>query len=122
MEFGVLAVLALGIGGFSLFVGYNKALAPLEVLRQHSAWTIHLPVMLGRMIGWAELLAASLLLAGLVNRPLARAGFWAALYITANHTAAAGFHVANSETNTYAQSVVMITLCAVMSWLYSRRA
>lgn len=122
MEFVALAVLAVALGGFSLFVGYNKALAPMEVLREHSAWTIHLPVLLGRAVGWAELLAASLLLGGLIFRPLARAGFWSALWITANHVAAAGFHIAHGETHTYGQSAVTITLCLVMCWLYQRRA
>ena len=122
VEFGALTALSVVIGGFSLFVGYNKALAPLAELREHSAWTIHLPVLLGRAVGWTELLAASLLLLGLAFRPLARAGFWSACWITANHVAAAGFHIAHSETQTYSQSAVMITLCLVMTLLYWRRS
>jgi len=122
LEFGALVLLALALGGFSLFVGYNKALAPLALLREHSAWTIHLPEMLGRAVGWAELLGACVLLAGLIYRPLARAGFWAACWITANHVAAAGIHIAHGETHTYGQSAVTITLCLLMCWLYRRRA
>lgn len=35
--FIALVVIAGALGAFSLFVGYNKALAPMVVLRDHSA-------------------------------------------------------------------------------------
>lgn len=117
----VLALLVLLLGGFSLFVGYNKALAPLEVLREHSAWTVHLPELLGRMVGWVELAAAALLFAGLVVRRLALAGFVSAIWITLNHMVAAVVHVIFEEWHTLTQSVVVITLCLVMTALYRIR-
>jgi len=122
LAFAVLILLALLLGGFSLFVGYNKALAPIEVLREHSAWTIHLPVLLGRFIGWAELLAATLLIGGLGIRHLARAGYFSAIWITLNHMVAAVVHVMHEEWHTLTQSAVVITLCLVMVALYRIRA
>ncbi len=47
----LLALLVLVVGGFSLFVGYHKTFSPIEILAQNSAWTVHLPVWLGRMVG-----------------------------------------------------------------------
>lgn len=119
--FAVLIALCLLLGGFSLFVGWNKAFAPLAVLREHSAWTYHLPVVLGRAIGCAELVAAALLLLGLPLRRLARAGYLAAIWITFNHVAAAIVHVIFAEWHTLTQSAIVIALCLVMVALYRRR-
>ncbi len=118
----ILVILALVLGGFSLFVGYHKSFSPLEELRQHSAWTVHLPVLLGRLIGWAELAAATLLIAGLAIPRLARAGYYAAIWITLNHIAAAIVHVSQEEWHTLTQSAVVITLCLLMVALYRRHA
>lgn len=120
--FALLAVLALLLGGFSAFVGWNKAFAPLDVLREHSAWTIHLPVWLGRMVGWLEMSAVVALFASLALPRFARWGLWAAIWITLNHAVAALFHIAHAEWHTLPQSAVMITLCLVLAWLCRRRA
>lgn len=120
--FVVLALLTLLIGGFSLFVGYHKALSPLATLAQNSAWTVHLPVWLGRAVGWAELAAAVTLFAGLPLRRFARAGYFAAIWITLNHAVAAVIHVIHEEWHTLTQSAVVITLCLAMVALYRRRA
>lgn len=122
LQFALLVVLAFLLGSFSLFVGWNKAFAPLEVLREHSAWTYHLPVILGRAIGWAELLAATMLLLGLPLRRFARAGSLAAVWITINHVIAAVVHVMHEEWHTLTQSAVVIAMCLVMVALYRRRA
>lgn len=120
--FAVLAVIVIVLGGFSLFVGYNKALSPLEVLREHSAWTYHLPVLLGRAIGWVEIAAAAVLILGLGMRPLRPWGVWAAVWITFNHAIAAVVHVIFEEWHTLTQSAVVLVLCGVMIWLYRRLA
>lgn len=117
-----LILLAVALGGFSAFVGWNKAFAPLEVLAEHSAWTYHLPQVLGRMLGWLEMIAVGVLLLGLVVAPLARWGLWAAVWIALNHAVAAVVHVFHAEWHTLPQSAVMITLCLVLVALYRRRA
>jgi hypothetical protein len=120
--YAVLAVIVIVLGGFSLFVGYNKALSPLEVLREHSAWTYHLPVLLGRAIGWVEIAAAAVLILGLGLRSLRPWGVWAAIWITLNHAVAAVLHVLFEEWHTLTQSAVVLVLCGVMIWLYRRLA
>lgn len=114
INYMALLPLALAIAGFSLFVGYNKALAPLAVLTQHSAWTIHLPVLLGRALGWLELLAATTLILSLAIPRLARAGLWAAIWITLNHSVAAVVHVQAKEWHALPQSAVVIPLCLIL--------
>lgn len=120
--FAFLAVIVVVLGGFSLFVGYNKALSPLEVLREHSAWTYHLPVLLGRLIGWVEIVAAVVLILGLGVSHLRRWGVWAAVWITLNHAVAAVVHVMFKEWHTLTQSAVVLVLCCAMIALYRRLA
>ncbi|HQS68061.1 MAG: hypothetical protein B7Y36_08915 [Novosphingobium sp. 28-62-57] len=122
VERSALVLLALPIAAFSLFVGYNKAFAPIEVLTEHLAWTIHLPVFLGKAIGGLELVAASVLLASLVVRALRRAGFYAAAWIVLNHGVAALVHIGAREWSTLTQSAVVIPLCMILAWLCWRRA
>ncbi|MEZ5742437.1 MAG: DoxX family protein [Sphingomonadaceae bacterium] len=117
-----LVLLSLLLGAFSAFVGWNKAFAPLDVLREHSAWTIHLPIWLGRVVGWLEMLAVAMLFAALAMPRLARFGLLAAAWITINHSVAAIFHVVNAEWHTLTQSAVLIPLCFAMTGLWWRRA
>ena len=116
-----LVILALPIAAFSLFVGFNKAFAPMEVLVEHLAWTIHLPVLVGKAVGWLEMLAASLLLLSLAASRLRRAGFYAAAWITLNHAVAALVHVSAKEWSTLTQSSFVIPLCLALTWLCWRR-
>lgn len=117
-----LVILTLLLGGFSAFVGWHKATAPLEILRENSAWTIHLPVPLGRLVGWLEMAAVAALAGALLVPRLARWGLAGAAWISANHVVAAGFHVAYAEWHTLTQSAVVITLCVLWVWLWQRRA
>lgn len=116
-----LVILTLLLGGFSAFVGWHKSTAPLEILRENSAWTIHLPVMLGRLVGWLELAAVAALVVALLVPRMARWGLIGAAWISANHVVAAGFHIAYAEWHTLTQSGVVITLCALWVWLWLRR-
>ncbi len=117
-----LVVLTVLLGGFSAFVGWHKATAPLEILRENSAWTIHLPVVLGRIVGVLELAAVAALVAGLLVPRAACFGLAGAAWISANHVVAAGFHIFYREWHTLTQSAIVITLCLVWVWLWRRRA
>ena len=116
-----LAALVIPIGGFSIFVGWNKANAPIEILAEHSAWTYHLPVWLGRTVGWMELVAAAVLFAGLLIPKFSRAGMFAAIWITLNHIVAAIVHIIFAEWHTLTQSAIVITLCVIMVLLFAQR-
>ncbi|NCP18984.1 MAG: hypothetical protein GW855_07495 [Erythrobacter sp.] len=118
----LLCILVVPIGAFSLFVGWNKAFAPLEILAEHSAWTIHLPVIVGRAIGILELIAATALFAALAVPRLARIGMYAAIWITLNNVVAAIVHIIFAEWHTLPQSAVVITLCVIMVLLFASRA
>lgn len=116
-----LVVLTILLAGFSAFVGWHKATSPLDILRENSAWTIHLPVVLGRMVGVLEMAAVAALAVALLVPRAARWGLLGAAWITANHVIAAMFHVIHEEWHTLTQSGIVITLCLVWVWLWLRR-
>ena len=118
---GVLVLLTLLLGGFSAFVGWNKAFAPLDILREHSAWTYHLPELLGRTVGWLEMAAVLALLMALVRPRLARLGLIGAAWIGANHAVAAVVHIIHEEWHTLTQSGIVLVLCAIWVWLWRAR-
>lgn len=118
----VFALLAVLIGGFALFVGWHKATAPIGLLREVTAWTIHLPMLAGRLVGVFEMLAASALLLSLPAPRFALAGAWGAAGIAVLNTAGAAIHYVHAETGTYAQSAVMVPLCLTLVALAFARA
>lgn len=118
---GALVILTILLGGFSAFVGWHKAMWPLEILRQNSAWTIHLPVLLGRLVGVLELAAVAALAIALLVPRAARLGLISAAWIGANHVVAAGFHIAHEEWHTLTQSAIVISLCLLWVWLWLQR-
>lgn len=122
IERGALILLALPIAAFTLFVGYNKALAPMQVLVEHLAWTTHLPEPLGRAIGWVEVATSLVLLLSIVLPRLKRAGLLAAAVIAFNHSVAVLVHIGAAEWSTLGQSAVLVPLCLVLVCLCRRRA
>lgn len=118
----VFTVLAVLIGGFALFVGWHKATAPIGLLREVTAWTIHLPLLAGRLVGIFEMLAASALLLSLPVQRFAMAGAWGAFGIAGLNAAGAAIHYVHAETGTYAQSAVMVPLCLTLAALALVRA
>lgn len=118
----VFTVLAILIGGFALFVGWHKATAPIGLLREVTAWTIHLPLLAGRLVGVFEMLAACALLLSLAAPRFAMAGAWGAVGIAGLNTAGAAVHYLHAETGTYAQSAVMVPLCFILAALALVRA
>ena len=120
--FALLCLLVVAWGGFSLFVGFSKATLPLDQLRLHEAWTWHLPETLGRVIGWLELLAAAVMMAGLARLPLRRWAALAAGWITLNHAVAAVIHVRFAEWAMLPLSALYIATGLVIVWLFHRLA
>lgn len=101
------AILALGLAAFFAFVGWNKAFAPLSDLARYHAWTVYIPELLGRAVGWSEIALAAGLLGALVpiGWAVARAS---ALLLVANQITAAAVHAAHSEASALPQNVILI--------------
>ncbi len=62
------------------------------------------------------------MLLGLAVGALARFGYLAAIWITLNHVAAAVIHATHDEAHALPANAVYLALCALIVWLYRRRA
>lgn len=105
----LIAALCLLLALFFGFVGWNKAFASLDDLARYGSWTVHLPEMLGRMVGWSEMLCAVGLLAGL-NRKGRKIATITALALVLNQLVAAIVHTLHNEHAGLPQNGVLIVL------------
>jgi uncharacterized membrane protein YphA (DoxX/SURF4 family) len=113
----LMAVLALPLAAFFGFVGYYKAFAPIEELARHSAFTVHLPVLLGKALGWLEMAGALALLAGLAiraARPVQGAFAWA---LAAEQVVSSIIHLQHDEAAMLPQNGVIIVMLVVIALL-----
>jgi len=117
----VLTALTLLLGAFHGFVGWHKAFSIHEELVRHAAWTMHLPIGLGKAVGWIEMIASAALLVTLVRPPLARVGMWACIAIILMELAATVTHYLTQDGGSLMQNAVSIALTAVLAWLYATR-
>jgi uncharacterized membrane protein YphA (DoxX/SURF4 family) len=103
-------MLALLLAAFFGFVGWNKAFASLTQLATYGAWTVHLPEVIGRAVGWSELVCAAALL-------VPRTRMWSALLLIANQFAAAAVHFTQGELAALPQNAVLVALLAIVAFL-----
>ena len=115
MRIGIATILTVPLAAFFAFVGYHKTFAPIEQLRQFGAWTVHLPEVLGRIVGVSEIACAVLLCAIFLPRARRWAG-WSALALIVNQLIATGFHLAHNESGALPQNGLLITLLCVVAW------
>jgi hypothetical protein len=113
------------LGAFFAFVGYWKALGPIEALTAHHAWVAGGPDWFARSIGWSELACGAALVASSLAG-FSRVAFCTALVLIVNQLAALAVHVSRSEAAVAGpQNLVLIAvlgLIALHSYRTRRRA
>jgi DoxX-like family len=117
----VLVALTLLLCAFHGFVGWHKAFSTHEELVQHAAWTMHLPMWLGKTVGWVEMAVTAALLVAMARPRLARTGLWACIAFIVMELAASVTHYVTQDGGSLVQNAVTITLTAVLAWLYAGR-
>lgn len=122
LRLALIAALTLFLATFHAFVGYYKAFAPREELLKHTAWTIHLPEWLGKLVGWVEMGLVAALLVALLRPRYSRLGQFACYAIIALELISTTIHQATSDGASLAQNVVSILLTALLAWLFAQRA
>jgi hypothetical protein len=110
------AAAALPLAAFFAFVGYYKAFAPLAELAKHSAFTVHLPELLGRSIGWIEIACALALVAGIVWRRVGLLQIAAALFQTAEQGVSSLIHWQHSEVAMLPQNAALAGLLLLVAF------
>lgn len=110
----LIAALCLVLALFFAFVGWNKAFASLADLARYGSWTVYLPELAGRIVGWTEMALALGLIAGLLpkGRKLAR---FSALALVANQIVAALFHLTHGEAGALPQNLVLIVMLLLIA-------
>jgi hypothetical protein len=104
------------LAAFFAFVGYWKALGPIEALAEHHAWVAGWPDWLARTVGWSELVCAAALVASALAG-LSNAVFWTVLVLIVNQVAALAVHVSRSEAAAAGpQNLVIIALLGLIAF------
>lgn len=103
----LIAALCVVLALFFAFVGWNKAFASLADLAHYGSWTVYLPELGGRIVGWSEMTLALGLLAGLHRRQVAR---FSALALVANQIVAGLFHLTHGEDGALPQNLLLIVM------------
>lgn len=109
----LIAALCLPLSAFFGFVGWNKAFASLDDLVRYGSWTVHLPDIAGRIVGWSEMACAAGLLAFIVK---GQAGVVrsSALVLVVNQLVAAVIHWNSDEAAALPQNGVLIALLVLV--------
>jgi DoxX-like family len=104
------------MAAFFGFVGYWKALGPIEALTEHHAWVAGGPAWFARAVGWSELVCAAALVGSSIAG-LHRYVFWTALALIANQLVALAVHVSRSEAAAAGpQNLVIIALLGLIAF------
>jgi hypothetical protein len=104
------------LAAFFAFVGYWKALGPIEALSEHHAWVAGSPAWFARTVGWSEIACAAAL-AGSSRAGLGAAAFWSALVLSVNQLAALAVHVSRSEAAAAApQNLVILAVLGLIAF------
>jgi hypothetical protein len=101
---------------FSLAAGWNHGLRPLSDTIQSSPWAADLPVALVRFIGFAELAAGVGLVLPAATRVTASLTPLAAIGLAVIMGFAIPFHIMRDEANVIALHIVVVALCAFVTW------
>lgn len=106
-------VLALPLAVFLAFVGYHKVFSSMVDLARYGAYTAHLPELMGRIIGCAEIASAAALLIGII--PNWRKGVRpAGLFIILSQIASSIIHFQHAETGALPQNAVIAIVAAAL--------
>jgi DoxX-like family len=106
---------------FFAFVGYWKALGPIDALAEHHAWVAGWPDWFARSVGWSELACGAALVASTVPgfRGLA---YWTAIVLIVNQLAALAVHASRGEvTAAGPQNLIILVMLGLIA-LQARRA
>jgi uncharacterized membrane protein len=88
----------------------------LSELAKHGAYTVHIPVWLGRVAGVTEMLCALSLLAGLHPR-WRMATKWGAIYVFVNQIVAGSIHIIYAEFHALPANARWMAIAALLYFL-----
>ncbi len=106
---------------FFAFVGYWKALGPIEALAEHHAWVAGWPEWFARTVGWSELLCAAALVVSVFGG-LSGLALWTALLLIVNQLSAVAVHISRNEAASSGPQSLLIIATLVLIALHNHRS
>lgn len=113
--------LSLLLSAFHGFVGWHKTFSPREELLRHTAWTVHLPEWLGKLVGVIEMSLVVALLVALMRPRFIRAGQLACHAFIGLELVSTLTHQITQDGASLPQNILSILLTALLAWLFAQR-
>jgi len=109
------------LSAFHGFVGWHKTFSSREELLRHTAWTVHLPEWLGKVVGVIEMILVIALLVALLRPRFSRIGQLACYAFIALEAVSTAIHQITNDGASLTQNIVSILLTAFLAWLFAQR-
>lgn len=122
LRLALIVPLTLLLSAFHAFVGWHKTFSPREELIRHTAWTVHLPDWLGKLVGLVEMGLVVALLVALLRPRFSRVGQLACYGFIALEFISTATHQITRDGASLPQNIVSILLTALLAWLFAERA
>ncbi|MFN3456833.1 MAG: DoxX family protein [Novosphingobium sp.] len=114
--------LTLLLSAFHAFVGWHKTFSSREELIKHTAWTVHLPDWLGKLVGVIEMGLVAAMLVALLRPRFSRVGQLACYGFIVLELVSTATHQITQDGASLSQNLVSILLTAALAWLFAERA
>ena len=114
--------LTLLLSAFHAFVGGHKTFSSREELIKHTAWTVHLPEWLGKLVGVIEMGLVAAMLVALLRPRFSRVGQLACYGFIVLELVSTATHQITQDGASLSQNLVSILLTAALAWLFAERA
>jgi|JI6StandDraft_1071083.scaffolds.fasta_scaffold278025_1 hypothetical protein len=122
VRLALILVLTLPVAAFHGFVGWHKAFSSHAELVVHKAWTMHLPAVLGKAVGWVEIALTLVLLLALAQPRFARQGVLACGMLIVLEVISLITHQVMNDGAPPLQNVFSVAVTALLGWLHLGRA
>lgn len=122
VRLALMLALTLLLSAFHAFVGWHKTFSSREELIRHTAWTVHLPDWLGKLVGLVEMGLVVALLVALLRPRFSRVGQLACYGFIALELISTATHQITRDGASLPQNIVSILLTALLARLFAERA
>lgn len=121
LRLALIVPLSLLLSAFHAFVGWHKTFSSREELLRHTAWTVHLPEWLGKLVGVIEMALAVALIVSLLRSGFSRLGQLACYGFIALELISTATHQITRDGASLPQNIASILATVFLSWLFADR-
>lgn len=122
LRLALIIALTFLLSAFHVFVGWHKTFSSREELLRHTAWTVHLPEWLGKVVGVIEMILVIALLVALLRPRFSRIGQLACYAFIALEAVSTAIHQITNDGASLVQNIASILLTAFLARLFAERS